>query len=624
MTPTPRPTLTPALTLVLTLATGLGTLALPPLEHWLPTNTIGYVTLPSARAARDAWQTQAPGRLWADPAMQPFLSHLTTQAERLFWSPLHRQTGYRVESLVNLAEGSVTVAWVEEPDPVTRLPSVRHVMVLDTGSQSNALASWHTNRLQEVPASTVSLAGVDFTAIPLPAEGLDAMVRNLLPPLEETDEPPAPPRSPVALFVGRTEATLLAGTSTNALATVLHRLNAITPPDATARVAEPPPPSVLARARIDLPALLRTLPTPPAGFPSLAGPDGKPSTARTAAALGIAAVQTATLDLRADPAGWAIDARLAIPQTARRGIFGLLPLLDTDTSPPPFIPAGTREFTRVRFSGPDAWKGLERFLVDLDPAFLGVLQLFAGYAGKTEDADFDFQKGVVEVVGDDWQKASVPSSAPGGFGHLFLIGSPRPAELLRGFVLVASPTYLATFFPPESPAPTRHRSTLLDQPVTTLGFPPMPWYDGATGVVHIAQAQGYLALATQTDVLAAFLATNPPPPLAASPAFQDAARRAGGTRGGYFAFADERHTAAEWFAAFNRSQHALSENYPWLAASPTAIRVVAALENWVDPKLLPPFDKVARHFGWRLTTGRSTPDGFAFSTFRPNPNPASP
>src|SRR5690606_18795432 len=44
--------------------------ALPPEQHLLPPETIGFVLVPDAGPARAAWETQAPARLWRDPGMR--------------------------------------------------------------------------------------------------------------------------------------------------------------------------------------------------------------------------------------------------------------------------------------------------------------------------------------------------------------------------------------------------------------------------------------------------------------------------------------------------------------------------------------------------------------------------
>ncbi|MBL9127745.1 MAG: hypothetical protein JNL97_08865, partial [Verrucomicrobiales bacterium] len=247
-----------------------------------------------------------------------------------------------------------------------------------------------------------------------------------------------------------------------------------------------------------------------------------------------------------------------------------------------------------------------------------------GYAGKTEDADFDFEKGVIELLGDDWIATTLPAGPSNAPAPLLLVGSPKAPQLYHGLRLVASPAYLATFFPPDVPAPTRTESVVRGQTVATVALPPMPWYDGATGIVHFAQHRGYVAISTALPALAGFLDTNAVPALAGHPNFVELTRRVGGAGGGYFAYVDERRAAATRWKSLADSPQTLFEDRAWIALSPTALRLAAGVENWTNPKLLPPFERVSDYFGPRVTTGRSTSNALEFVTFRPSRSSSRP
>jgi|GEM_PF-3482287 len=594
---------------------------LPPAERWLPTNTVAFVTVPDARAVRTAWTTQASGRLWSDPAMRPFRAHAETEARRLFWGPIARLTGWQASALVELAEGQVTMALVDESGPRGGALELKQVLLLEAAGRTAELEAWLGRRDPKNPGSSVSLQGVDFLHIPLAAEVVDEALRSILPEIDALPAQREPASKSLPLFVGRTDAVLLASTSSNALTHVLQRLAEPPQPVSTTNLSNH---GSLMHGSLIVPPFLKSLSLTPLALGGFASPDDGPSLARIASALGLNQIRQATFSIRSGPEGWSVDFRLAVPPSARSGLFALFSLSPLNSGPPPFIPADVQSFARARFSGPGSWTSFEKIVRDIDPAFLGVLQLFTGYAGKTEDADFDFQKGVIDLLGDDWVSASVPSGVPGTFKSLLLVGSPKPLELLEGFHRVVSPTYLATFFPPDSPAPLRTDHWVHGQRVTTLSLPPMPWLDGSTGAVHFAQRHGYLALATDLGALAGFLGTNPPPALAQQAGLRENALRAGGSSGGYFAYADERTTAARFFAALAQSSHTLSEHVPWIAFSPTATRFVAGIEAWIEPGTVPPFSQVESHFGTRITTARITSAGLEWTTFRPFPPPAGP
>jgi hypothetical protein len=595
--------------------------ALPPADQWLPTNTVAFASVPDARAARAFWATHSPGRLWSDPAMAPFREHVETEARRLLWEPVARLTGFQASTLADLAEGQVTIAWVDESGPRSRALELRPVLLLEAAGRETDLRAWIERRDPKVAGSTVAIQGVDFLHLTLATAAVDEALGSLLPDLDEAPARREPASATLPLWVGRREALLLASTSSNALAQVLLRLAEPPRPEAP---APPNPAGVVLHGNLVVPPFLKSLSLTPLALGGLASPDDGPSLARIAAALGLNQIRQASFSIRSGPEGWHTDFRLAVPPSARTGLFSLVALAPLESGPPPFIPANAETFVRARFSGTNAWSALEKIVRDIDPAFLGVLQLFTGYAGKTEDADFDFQKSVIDLLGDDWMTARMPTGVPKAYGNLVLLGSPKPLELLQGFHRVASPTYLATFFPPDSPAPQRWEQLVQGQQVITVALPSMPWLDGATGAVHFAQRHGYVAMATDLSALAGFLGTNPPPALAQQPNLRESALRAGGTGGGYCSYADEKSTAARFFAAFASSSHALSEHVPWIAFSPTATRLVAGVEAWIEPRTVPPFSKVESHFSIRLTTGRMTPAGLEWTSFRPLPRPVSP
>ena len=592
---------------------------LPIPESWLPTNTLAFLTIPDASALKSSWKTLPPGRLWSDPSMAAFRNHAESATSHDVEAPLSELTGFPLNELPGLAHGQVTLAWIDESAARSTNLTLRPLFLLDAGPNVGALDAWLKNPPPNKPASGIQIRGVPFARRILPRSELQAVWDRVFPRLEETTKPvSSSDTTPLSLFVGRSQSHLLASTSTNALADALDRLAKVTPPGVPPSAALP---GTLLRGSLAIPPWLRLLSSTPLTIGALTGPDAGPSVARIAAALGVTRLRQVQAAVRADTSGWYVDWQLNIPAGARQGLFAVFPFQPLDAAPPAFVPVRCLDFLRLRIPGAPAWAQLEGMLKDIDPALLGVLQIFTGYAGKTDDADFDFYKGIIDRLGDDWTWAKVPTQSPSGSASLLVVASPKAEELLHGVRLVASPTYLATFFPPDSPPPHRMQSTFQGHSITSIELPPMPWSHGATGAFHFAQRNGLVAFSSDLTALSGFLATNAPSPLAQHPAFREAARRVGGTDHGYFSFSDERPTGARLFEAFRRSPHALSQHFSWIAISPTATGIVIGLEDRLDGSLLPPFEAVATHFGPRFTSGRSTPDGLEWTTFRPATTP---
>jgi hypothetical protein len=462
------------------------------------------------------------------------------------------------------------------------------------------------------------MEGVNVAAVPFSKTRLDALLETAFPRPIGTSLEPGDDRAQT-LFLGASGGFVVATTRFAVFESVFARAGD-TQGTASESIAARSPPSAdaILHLAIDVPRWLNTS--------RLAAPRrGAAESSRFLSweglvqHLGIVNLRTLSLTLRGQPGGWFTDLRLAIPEASRRGLFKVMGWRAADAAPPAVIPETVMRFSRFRVDGGQAWSRLLRAVREADASLAGIVQLFAGYAGKTEDADFDFEKSIIGLLGDDWMSVTLPGSAPGAPDTLYLVGSEKADELAAGFKLVMAPTYLATFLPPSAPSPVREERDAAGHPVVSVSMPALPWpaAPGSTGAVHFASRHGYVALSTSLRAVEEFVTSEEAAPLFSTPRYQTAVAALGGAQSGYLAYRNELAIASRMFRDASRAPDFLEGTFRWAVFSETATRLVSALGGWMEFEKLPPFEAVARHFGIAVRKGEITSEGFTITTFRP-------
>lgn len=599
----------------------------PPAEELLPSDTLFYLTIPDANRSSQTWSSQAPARLWADPVMRPFRDHFEGQIRTRILRPFEELTQFGWTDLLKKTPAQITFAVL--PSDATNTPNrdLSFLLLLDCGDKgpevAEKIAALRNDPNASTNATSVTIEEVEFTRISVPEEQWCTFLDTAF-PRPAGGPPPAPrPPSPIHLYLAQTGSVFLATTRTNGVGALVERCSS-EPPQEPRRTLfatrTPPAPDVVLRGAVNVPAVAKRVRS---ATPVRGKSGGLPSAARLVDALGVLQWEALSFDVQSTTGGWHLDWHLDVPPQARTGLLKLFQLLPGDALPPSFIGADAVQFSRTRISASTSWEALQKILRDIEPNWLAVLQLFTGYAGRTEDADFDFEKGFIGRLGDDWVYASFPANTtPPSMDGLTAIGSEHPGELLHAVKLVAAPTYLATFLPPDAPAPIRENKQILGHNVIRLDLPalPWPWQEGATGLVYFATNPAYLGVTGTEEVMTRFLASTAGPSLQQRPEFIEAMKALNpGTATGHLSFRDERDAMGRLLASSPSLPDVFEDFLRWAALSETATRVTSALVATIDLERLPPYDRISRYFGIRLRSANATPAGYKVRIFRSSP-----
>jgi hypothetical protein len=338
-------------------------------------------------------------------------------------------------------------------------------------------------------------------------------------------------------------------------------------------------------------------------------------------ALGLTGLQSLSLSLRQEPEGSVAQVRIAVPESARKGLFKILAFEAKDAGPPPFVPADAVQFSRVRLDLPKAWQALENTLVEAVPQMAGVIKLLVDNAGKDRDPEFDLRKNLIANLGDDivsYQKAprkqtlqdleSPPS--------LWLISSPKAEQL------AASLRALSSVIPQRS-AKVRERE-FLGRTVYSINFS-LPSMDGRPSpdrLLNYAASGSYVVFSYDQAMLEEYLRNSgtAPKALRDTPGLAQAAQKVGGLGTGFFSFENQLESTRAMLEILKKESGSLANLFGGASvAARFGLPDDKTLQEWVDFSLLPPFEQVARYFHFVVSAGAMTPEGIQLTVFMPVP-----
>lgn len=602
----------------------------------LPADTLAVITVPDVAEARRLYHQSPQTRFWSDPALQPFVDKFWKKFDAEVLKPFEEKTGTSLTNLLDLAQGQCTLALTRNGWPAQPGASPGLVLLLDTRNRAPRLKELLANVRDKVasggtPVKTASLDGTEFLVLSPPTPKSAKSDDSQSPDAQGGEsEPEAGAKQPVREFlIGQSGTMLICGSSRLDLQKILtlKRGGAVLAlaestsfmpdykamfQDATAYVWINTEPvfNMASQALLDAGATL------PMGM----------NPGRILTSLGLGGLQTVSLAGKVQSEGVVSQMKIRVPEDARRGLFRMLEFEAKDSAPPSYVPADALTFTRTRIDLARAWNTLESTITEISPQLGGVVRMTVDSIGKDKDSMFDFRKQFVANLGDDvmtWQVAPKPGAVAVGPNppEVALISSPKPDELASAMKL------LMGMIPPD--VAKLEESELAGTKVWSIkipmGLPNSGQGAPPTQTIAFAAAKGYLALATDLDLLKNYLEGRPGPAgaLVSGPALRVAADKAGGFDTGLFGYSNDRENIRTVWTAMTNPGAA--------GANPTALMwhqlLTAAaasgkggdLNEWIDFSLLPPFEKVQKYFYFTVYAGSVGRDGFTLKSFAPIP-----
>ncbi len=580
--------------------------ATPPAEKLLPPDAFVVLTIPDWDKSFAAAKDFSMAQLWRDPAMRPFTEKFEQKFRGLIGEE-DKNFERDWQEFKQLVGGQLTLGVLPGDGLAEAGAGPDMVFLMDVKDKEKQLRAFIERcEKRDVDDGRViqreTVRGVKF-ARTLPKE-----------PLKANDDEPVKKKSQP--YVGQSGSLLLFSESTKALEKVLARQDGV-----GAGLDENP---VFERARnslgrdaqafgwVNVKAFADLLGKMPAG-----GGDASPfgiTPARVMDALGLGGLDGVALAARQSAEGTHLEAFVQAPQARRKGLLGILTPEAKEAGPLPFVGGDAAKFTRIRLDGQKAFTALERMISDFNPQMAGMVTLMLESVGKDKDPNFDLRKQVIGNLGADFvtiQKsprgtAIADLSSP---PTLVLIGSPRPEALLQALRTV-------------SPLSPTEREFLGRKIYSLQLLPGMGAVGGQKGQLNLSTTGGYLAISADAGMLEEVLRNTEAngKPLSEVPGLAEAAQKVGGFNTGWFAYENQSETLRLVLETLKKDPAALDKMF----ASPVPTPGAAApnlkpMKDLFDFTLLPPFDAIAKYFGFTVQSGTGTPEGISFKAFVPVP-----
>lgn len=609
----------------------LGAVILPA-EKLLPDDTLIVVGTPDFPALREFYRTSPQTRFLNDPAMKPFTDKFVAKIQEELVQPLERELGVKFDDYADLPQGQLTFAitqngWQGAADP---LPAV--LLLLDTKGRSGQLKTNLTDlRRRWVDAGKAikveKIRDLEFTTYLLSEKDVPATLKKILAPGADDSTGDSTTNAPLELLIGQVESLLIAGTSPRVVEKVVAHVTGGSAPalaDVPAFEANrltwfrEAPLYGWANAKSFIDLLVRR---PADKDADSMNPLAMFTPDRIIAATGLGGVKTLAFAFQNSDEGSLGVIAASAPEAGRQGLLKLLPADGRESSPPPFVPADVIKFQRSRLDGQKAWATLQKILNDLSPQIMNGVNFAletANTAAKQKDPDFDLQKNLFGNLGDDlitYAKAprggtlAEMNSAP----DLFLIGSPRPAQLadaLKSILVLASP----------QGTPPAERE-FLGRKIYSMPLPTLAMTGaGRTGGLALSYAASgsYVAMTTDIGMLEEYLRSSDgqQKTLRERAGLVDAAQKVGGSSIGIFGYQNNSEVSRYLFEAARKHQAA-----PAAAPLPGMDFPVggSTFKDWMDFTLLPPFEQVSKYFYFSVYGLNVNADGITFKMFSPLP-----
>ena len=565
------------------------------LQSLLPAETVLVMAAPNYASAKKHFKGGASAQFWDSAEFKPFRKKLVNGFEENVLVRIEEELAIDFEAFEEMASGPVALAVVpglaagEEP---------ALLLLLDAGRKSFALRRTLSRmkrdwKKADRKVSETEISGVDFTTLSEP-EGNRQM------------------------HVGRVGTQLVIGTKPAQIEGVLARLNGNGDGPLADNAAFAASHSALLKE-----ADFYVWTNPSAVLPQLLDnlPDGAElgiDFGEVVSALGINGLGTFAMAYSERPSGAHYELFIGLPKAKRKGLFGLLETKRADASPPPFVPTNVSSFLRWRLDMDAAWKNLDKLMLELSPDVANMVEFTVGLLGKDKDANFDFRKSFLNNFGDDLILYQMPPKGTAlndiGAGPIVvLVKSPNPDELIKGIGAVPG------ILPPPLNETAMLPRRLGDHTVYSFELAEFP--NPSTGdlvkmELLLAARDGYMAVATDTDLLQMLLDGKTSGSLAKRDGLVTAAASVGGMGSGIFGYQNDRNMVINTMDSLrdNADQFDMI-----LSMIPTDGFGEVSLSEWLDFSLLPTGSKIEKYFDFTVYGAETNDRGISLKMFSPRP-----
>jgi hypothetical protein len=617
-------------------------------EKLLPDDTLLVATAPDFNRLRKVFSQSTELQFWNDPAMKAFRDKLILQFQEQFVQPLERELNVSLATYSSLPQGQVTFALTRNGWQGGPGQQLGYLLLIDTKESSGVLKTnlaelkkrWLDSGKQ---IRTEKIREFEFSFVPMGSNNIPKTLRRFIPRKLEYHELGEEETKPAGgeLVIGQAQSLLVVASSASVVEKLAARLSGGTFPclgevagyDASyQRLFRESPLYGWVDIKTLVDGMIREA-SEKKENPEAPNPVEEAFRAeKVLAVAGFSGLKSAAFSYIPSNEGGLWQFFLAVPESARSGVFKILAGEPKECSPPPFVPSDAVKFQRWRIDGQKAWAALEKMLTDISPQSLTTLNFLldtANMAAREQDPGFDIRKNLIGNLGDDmiaYEKAPRGTTAADldNAASVFLLGSANPDQL------AASLKNILVFMTAQAGAPAEREFLgrkifsvpLPAMPVTIPGTAPKP---APARTLHYCGSGGYVAFSTEPAALEEYLRSSESQAkaLRETSGLTDAAQRVSGPGTSFFGFENNAELMRATFEVLKNDAGA-STNLTMLkllGSIPGMTKPEQTVRDWMDFSLLPLFDKVAKYFYFNVSANGASAEGLTYRMFSPVPPP---
>ncbi len=604
-------------------------------EKILPSETILMFTTPDIDKAIQLSKQSPQGKFWDDPSIQAAKEKFLNKWKTEVVEPLEKELGIKFSDYSGIASGQLTIAIPFKIGPDKQNPiDAGFVFLMESGVNKEKLEKSLADIIQKYSKGhnviTNKIRDLDFYELEINSQDVSKIVEKIIPdPSDgwESLDGPKPKSKNVQhkISIGKMDSLFIASSSTNWIDKMVANksgksVGSLSDNQNFKKFSESLQKDTTVFGWANVEPLIQL---------ATAKPDEKQNKegfninlAKILNALGLNGLKGIEMAAYILPEGGMFDLFLRVPANERSGLIKALIPEQKDTSVPPFVPSNAVTFIRYRLDLQKTWSTIESELEKIDPKIPSVINLMLQTAGKAKDPNFDWRKNIIGTMGDDLiiysknpPKATIENI--NNSANLFLLASTNPEQLANSikFLTLLSPK------PPE----VKERE-IAGKKVYYWENPKIvqnPDKKEPARFTFVSPVANYVAIANDLSILQEFLnySDGKYVPLKSFQGLGDAIKKVGSENSGLLIFQNTKEQTRFQYTLLKNETDTIAS---LLAMTPIGIRLGLGedsklLRQWIDPTLLPDFDKIAKYFGITVSELNLEDAGIRIKSFNPNP-----